>query len=133
MTGQRLHDFLTQARLNLDPNEHVIFIYDSAPAHNNPAIPCPKLKKLPPYSPFLNIVEQAISALKAALKADISCPEQQEQMNNREETRRQGIALGNFRIQLLLHTLQRNIATITAAKCGQWYRLYANVHSKMFK
>ena len=125
MTGQRFDDFLTQARLNLDPNEHVIFIYDGAPAHNNPAIPGPnsELKKLPPYNPFLNIVELAISALKAAIKADISRPEQQEQMNNGEEARRQGIALGNFRTQLLLHTLQRNIDTITAAKCGQWYRL----------
>ena len=39
----------------------MIFIYDGAPAHNNPAIPGPnsELKKLPPYSPFLNIVEQA--------------------------------------------------------------------------
>ena len=27
MTGQRFNEFLTQARLNLDPNEHVIFIY----------------------------------------------------------------------------------------------------------
>ena len=118
MTGQRFNDFLTQARLNLDPSEHVIFIYDGAPAHNNPAIPGPnsELKKLPPYSPFLNIVEQAISALKAATKADISRPEQREQMSNREEARRQGIALGNFRTQLLLHTLQRNIGTITAAK-----------------
>ena len=60
---------------------------------------------------------------KAAIKADISRPEQQEQMNNREKARRQGIALGNFRTHLLLHTLQRNIGTITAAKCGQWYRL----------
>lgn len=70
MTGQRFNDFLTQARLNLDPNEHVIFIYDGAPAHNNPAIPGPnsELKKLPPYSPFLNIVEQAISVLKAVKK-----------------------------------------------------------------
>ena len=70
MTGQRFNDFLTQARLNLDPNEHLIFIYDGAPAHNNPAIPGPnsELKKLPPYSPFLNIVEQAISALKAVKK-----------------------------------------------------------------
>ena len=60
MTGQRFNDFLTQARLNLDPNEHVIFIYDGALAHNNPAISGPnsELKKLPPYSPFLNIVEQ---------------------------------------------------------------------------
>ena len=71
MTGQGFNDLLTQARLNLDPNEHVIFIYDGAPAHNNPAIPGPnsELKKLPPYSPFLNVVEQAISVLKAAIKA----------------------------------------------------------------
>ena len=75
------------------------------------------------HSPFLNILEQAISALKATIKADISRLEQQEQMNNREEARQQGVALGNFRTQLLLHTLQRNIGTITAAKCGQWYRL----------
>ena len=70
MTGQRFNDFLTQARLNLDPNEHLIFIYDGAPARNNPAIPGPnsELEKLPPYSPFLNIVEQAISALKAKKK-----------------------------------------------------------------
>ena len=61
--------------------------------------------------------------VEQAIKADISRPEKQEQMNNREGARRQGIALGNFRTQLLLHTLQRNIGTITAAKCGQWYRL----------
>ena len=92
--------FLSQASINFDPNEHVIFIYDGVSAHNNPAIPGPnsELKKLPPYSPFLNIVEQAISALKAAIKADISRPEQQEQMNNRAEARRQGIVLGNFRL-----------------------------------
>ena len=125
MNGRRFDDFLAQTRLNLDPNEHVIFIYDGPPTHNNPAIPGAnsELKKLPPYSPSLNIVEQAKGALKAATKADISRPEQQEQMDNREEARRQGIALGNFRTQLLLHTLQRNIGTITAAKCGQWYRL----------
>ena len=125
MTVQRFNDFLTKARLNRDPNEHVIFIYDGAQANNNLAIPGSnsELKKLPPYSSFLNLVEQAISALKAAIKADISRPEQQEQMNNREEARRQGIALGNFRTQLLLHTMQRNIGTITAAKCVQWYRL----------
>ena len=83
---------------NLDRDEHVLFIYDGAPAHNNPAIPGPNTeqKKLPPYSPFLNIVEQAISSLKAAIKADISCPEIQEQMNNREEARHQGITVGNI-------------------------------------
>ena len=85
MNGRRFDDFLAQTRLNLDPDEHVIFIYDGAPAHGNPAIPGPnsELRKLPPYSPFLNIVEQAVSALKAAIKADISRPEIQVQMNDR--------------------------------------------------
>ena len=79
MTGQRFNDFRTQARLNLDPNEHVTFIYDGTPVHKNPTIPGPnsELRKLPPatHSLFLNIVEQATSALKAAVKADISHPE----------------------------------------------------------
>ena len=100
------------------------FIYDGAPAYNNAAIPGPnsELKRLPPYCPFLNIVEQTISVLKAAITANISRPERQEKMNNRAEARRQGSALGNYRTQLLHQALQRNIGTITAAKCGQWYR-----------
>ena len=39
MNGQRFDDFLVQTRLNLNPDEHMIFIYDGAPAHRNPAIP----------------------------------------------------------------------------------------------
>ena len=67
-------------------------------------------------------MEQAINSLKAAIKADISRPEIQEQMNNREEVKRQGTAFGNYRIQPLLQALQRNVGSITAAKCGQWFR-----------
>ena len=65
-------------------------------------------------------MEQAISSLKAAIKAGISHPQIQEKMNNREEARRQGIGLRNYRTQLLQQALQRS--TITAAKCGQWFR-----------
>ena len=74
MNAERFSEFSAQARLNLDPNEHGVFIYDGAPAHRRPNQlgPNTELKMLPPYSPFLNIVEQAISALKAAIKADIS-------------------------------------------------------------
>ena len=45
-------------------------IYDGAPAHRN-AFNAPantKLKMLLAYNPFLNIVENAISALKAAIR-----------------------------------------------------------------
>ena len=123
MNRVRFNDFLAETRRNLDPDERVIFIYDGAPAHTNPENPDDEnteLKKLPPYSPFLNIVEQAISALKAAIKADISRPEIQQAMCNRQEARRQGTPLGQYRTQLLLEALHRNVGTITVAKCGQY-------------
>ena len=59
-------------------------------------------KMLPPYSPFLNIVEQAISCLKVAIRTDISRPEIQRGMDNRDEARARGIPLGEFRTQQLL-------------------------------
>ena len=124
MNAQKFADFLTQTRLHLDPDEQVVFIYEGAPAHYNPGNPGPntELEKLPSYSPFLNIVEQAISSLKAAIKADISRPEIQREMNKRDEERRQGIPVGHYRTQLLMEALQRNIGTITVAKCTQWFR-----------
>ena len=74
MNAPRFNDFLVHTRQNLDPDEEVIFIYDGAPAHRNPAIPVAntELEKLPAYNPFLNIVEQAISSLKVAIKRDVS-------------------------------------------------------------
>ena len=80
------------------------------------------LKMLPPYSPFLNIVEQAISSLKAAIKGDVPRPEIQVRMESREEARRLGIPLGEMRTRLLLDAFQRCIGVITAAKAYQWFR-----------
>ena len=104
-----------------------IFIYDGAPAHRNSAIPaantCTELEMLQAYSPFPNIVEQAISSLsKAAIKGDISRPEIQTRMDDRAEARRLGIPLGEMRTRLLLDVLQRCIGVITAAKAYQWFR-----------
>ena len=74
---------------------------------------------LPAYSPFLNIVEQAIGSLKAAIKRDVSRPEIQARMDDREEVRRLGIQLGEMRTQLLPDALQRCIGVITAAKANE--------------
>ena len=137
MNATRFNNFLEQARTNLDPEELVIFVYDGAQAHRNLAIPAPntELKMIPPYSPSLNIFEQAISCLKAAIKADISCPEIQRRMDNRDQTRDGGIPLGEFRTQQLLEALHRNIDTVTAAKCGlcAMVPLHADLSAKMFK
>ena len=93
MNARRFDDFLAQTRLNLDPDEHVIFTYDGVPANNKQAIPGTntELKKLTILQSILQHWEQ-------------------------------GIALGNYRTQRLQQALQRNIDTITAAKCGQWFR-----------
>ena len=74
MNAPRFNDFLGQTRENLDPDEEVIFIYDDAPTHQNPAIHAAntELEMLPAYSPFLNIVEQAISSLKGGIKGDVT-------------------------------------------------------------
>ena len=121
--AERFRDFLTQARLNLNPDKTVILIYNGATAHNNPRNPGAntELKKLSRCSPFLNIVEQAVSALKAAMKTDISRPDVQARMNNRDEARDRGLPLGEYRTQLLLEAHVRYIGTITAAKSAQWY------------
>ena len=109
---------------NLDPDEEVILFYDGAPAHRNAAIPAAntELEMLPAYSPFLNRVEQATCTLKAAIKRDVSRPEIQARINDREAVRRLGIQLGEMRTRLLPDALQRCIGVITAAKANKWFR-----------
>ena len=117
VNAERFNDFLRDARLNLNPDDQVIFIYDGAPAHGNQENPGPSTepKTLPPHIPFLNIVEQAISCLKAAIKADISRPDVQVRMDDREETRNRGLTLGNFHTQF---------STCTSASVAALYRQY---------
>ena len=119
MNAERFNDFLRDARLNLNPDDQVIFIYDAAPAHRNPENPAPNTepKKLPPHSPFLNIVEQAISCLKAAIKADISRPDVQVRMDDREELRNRGLTLGSFHTVQYMYTS----ASVTAALYRQYH------------
>lgn len=123
MNAQGFANFLNATYQRLPANGNIYFIYDNAPAHrnaNNPGPNC-ELKPLPPYSPFLNIVEEAISSFKAAIKAHLSQPAQQRMMNNRNEARRQGIPLGEWRKQLLLRAATRNVNAITPQKAVQWY------------
>ena len=66
------------------------------------------------------LIYQTFCCLKAAIKADISRPEIERRMDNRDEARVRGIPLGEFRTKQLLEALHRNIDTVTAAKSAQW-------------
>ena len=88
----------------LPPNDQVFFIYDKTPAHRNAnnSGANSELKPLPAYSPFLNLVKQAISCLKEAIKTYLSSLDQQRSMGDRDEARRQGLPLEKLRKILLL-------------------------------
>ena len=82
------------------------------------------MKMLPPYSPFLNSVEQAISYLKLKpnIKADISGPHIQLRINESEGARNAQLPLGEFRKDILIAAAEKNMHCITVAKCAAWTR-----------
>ncbi len=71
-----------------------------------------------PYSPFLNIVQQAISCTKASIKAYISRPAMQERFAHRNAH----LLHGEYRKQSLVQAVERNIGLITIPKCAAWFR-----------
>ena len=100
-------DFLARTRTNMDPNEWVILAYDGVPAHRDlraHSFPIRTQIMLP-----LDIV--------ATIKTDISCPEIQRCMDNRNEAKALKISL--WGTQQLLEALRRNIDSVTAAKCAK--------------
>ena len=100
-------------------------IYDGAPAHSNAARPRDfiRLMILPSFSPFLNIIEQGISAFNAAIKYDISRPEVQVQRWGIDLERGTKVFLqGEYRQRLLRKASDRNVGTITVQKCTAWYQ-----------
>ncbi|KAL1486517.1 hypothetical protein MTO96_046929 [Rhipicephalus appendiculatus] len=79
-TGYCSMNFLVRPRRKFKRNEqnsHVVFIFDYAPAHHRAgnatlASVTHTLKKLPPYSPFFNAIEEVFSKFKSHVKAFLS-------------------------------------------------------------
>ena len=120
---ERFQVFLTECAQNVAGDE-TVFIHDGASAHRVAESLAEEisLRMVPPYSPFINIVENAISALKAAIKNDISRPEIQFQMNNRVRARQERISLEEYRKRVLLAAAERNMETIAIRKCNLRFR-----------
>ena len=120
MTGALFNEFLENTNEHLDEHETRYLIFDGAPAHRRAAPPAEntQVKVLPPYSPFLNPVEQAISCLKAHIKADITRPLFQNQINDRNAARNAQIPLGEYRKRVLVTAAERNLRSITVEKCA---------------
>ena len=124
MRRESFTEFLEHTSENLDENEIHYLIFDGAPAHRRPEVPNENVHVniLPPYSPFLNIVEQAISCLKANIKAELARPAMQERFADRNAALQAHLPLGEYRKRLLVASAERNIGCITVAICAAWYR-----------
>ena len=105
-------------------NEKVYVIMDNARPHLRPSVPETfeniEVIHLPPYSPFLNPVEHAISCYKAAIKRCIS---QQHWQRSISLTAAQeaGVSYQRFRLNRLTEVARECISEVTPIKCLHWY------------
>jgi transposase len=123
MTKDKFHSFLSELSALLE-GQKCHFIFDNATPHRDP----PPMhheehdcQPLPRYSPFLNITENAISALKAAAKQRLTEPIVQAQMNDHNAAIAAGVSLQAFRLQLLKNIIAGCFPMITQMKCANWH------------
>ena len=123
MTSLKFQHFLDNLEVILE-EQNAILIMDNAPVHNNAAIGgLNEVKKLPPYSPMLNPIENAFSALKFAVKAKLNEPHTQQRIFNRQEAAQLGWTLVEHRLTILrdiIVPLIEDQATVSALKCTGW-------------
>ncbi|XP_030846747.1 uncharacterized protein LOC115926220 [Strongylocentrotus purpuratus] len=132
VTRERFEDFLaeTVAECNqmFPADEPIYLIYDNARPHvraqlPDGANPIIQTKRLPPYSPFLNMTEMTHSAFKAAVKRTLAQPAWQLRVGDRQAAQDAGINLHvqQWRCDILRDAALQNIDAITPGKCTQWY------------
>ena len=130
VTRASFEDFLAetarQCAIVFPPGEPVVLIYDNARPHVRARLPpdvdpAIQLKRLPPYSPFLNFCENAHSAFKAAVKRDVARPEIQQTIGDREAAQQAGVTMEGWRVDVVCRLARRNVDAITQEKCMRWY------------
>ena len=123
---KRFQAFLDECAENMAGKERFLFLT----VHQFMVGPKVLLKKsrqgfsliLSKDSLYLNIVEHAISALKAAINNEISRPKMQFKLNNNIMARQERIPLKAHKRRVLLAAAERNIYTIAIRKCNQCFR-----------
>lgn len=128
-TRASFENFLQQTaqacRHMLPVDEPIFFIYDNARPHVRAQLPAGneniELKRLPPYSPFLNPVEMAHSAFKAGVKRLLGLQEWQARVGDHQAAAADGLTMQGWRARLLVEAAQENVDEITHEKCQRWF------------
>ena len=122
---QFIQDTCDAAVQILPADEPIHLIYDNARPHINAHVPEDFnnifIRRTPPYSPFLNPVEVAHSAFKAAVTRTLSLPQWQARVGDVAAAREAGVNLQAWRARCLQEVAEENIDVITPDKCARWY------------
>ena len=114
VNAEMFHNFMERTVAEAG-NGYVTFILDNAPCHRQMAninlMDNHEFRFLPAYNLFLNIVENAWSAWKAAVKQELA--EQRPQLLQQTHAER---------MAALIDMGDRHFDVITVEKCGKWYR-----------
>lgn len=118
MTGEKFKSFLENTSAFLQGP--CVYIFDNASCHGRAQLPAADggpvipenhvIQYLPPYSPFLNIVEMAFSAFKASLKRQLE--EVRSQLLQQQQQQR---------LAILVQLAEQSVAVITPEKCASWF------------
>ena len=127
VTRETFEDFLAstvyECRRLYPEDEQIYFIYmyDNARLHVRAQLPPDAehfvIKRLPPYSPFLNPTEMAHSAFKAGVKRVLGLPEWQHRIGDQAAAAQEGVNLQVWRSTCLQEIARNNIGEITHEKC----------------
>lgn len=116
MERKAFTEFLNDTSDNFDEHDQQSLNFDGAPALRRQEQPRENIHLWvqPPYLPFLNIVEQAISCLKASVKRTLHVWQNKVQQGNAQQP------LGEYRKQLLVEAIERRIGSVTVQKWAAW-------------
>lgn len=99
-----------------------LVIYDNAPCHNiQEANYNITLRRLPPWSPQLNPIEQAFSVFKHYLKGRIAETAFVQESLDQTLATQAGLSLHSWRLRLLEREARVSLEEVTAAKCRQFF------------
>lgn len=104
---------------------NAFIIMDNATVHGRAEMEHPGhiIKKLPPYSPMLNPIENSFSTLKWAVKNKLNEDAVRAQIFDRAAAAQQHQTLVEYRLQILdglIRPLLEDMETISAQKCTNW-------------
>ena len=124
MTKDKFGEFLIEVSALLLDEGHITMIFDNAPSHRV----LPRLlsedhehRRLPRYSPFLNITEMAISCVKSHCKRQLTEPSVQADVGSHALAAAQGKTLHKYRMDLLKTFVESSLPCLTIAKCSNFF------------